>query len=135
MKTQSSKIDISIQQYVYNYIKTESRRRSLSEQDYLEVVIDMDRIQNSTEEEDEISMPEHLTACLFHEDDGRERNITISVPERHFLSLLRHARNFNYSIEKATEDIILSTTELLPLRKFTRKHLDAVIKAWDNCKG
>ncbi len=133
MKKEENKIDIPIQEYVYNYIRTESRRRSLSEQDYLEVVIDMDRVQNSTGEEDEISMPENLAACLVHEKDGRERKVTISVPERYFLILLRHSRDFDYSIEKAAEDVILSTTELLPLRRFTRKQLDAVIRAWDDC--
>lgn len=103
-------VTLAIDQIPYEQLEREARKRALAPGDYLEMLIEMDRIVN--------------TGC----DPGKV--VSVSISEKHYSLLCREAGEGSLGAEKNAEMIIGLSAEAFPEKPLSRERFDAVVEAW-----
>lgn len=103
-------VALVIDQIPYGQLEREARKRALAPGDYLEMLIEMDRIANTGN------------------DPGE--TVSVSISEKHYSLLLSEAKAAGRGAEESAEMIIGLSAEMLPERPLSRERFDAVVEAW-----
>ena len=103
-------VALVIDRIPYGQLEREARKRALAPGDYLEMLIEMDRITNTGS------------------DPGE--TVSVSISEKHYSLLLSEAEATGRGAEESAEMIIGLSAEMLPERPLSRERFDAVVEAW-----
>lgn len=115
MKNENGKeknVTLTIEQIPYEQLEREARKRALAPGEYLEMLIEMDRITNTG-------------------SDPEEGVVTVSISQRHYSLLREAAEESGFEVEETAEIIIGLSAEMLPERPLSREKFDAVVEAWE----
>ncbi len=103
-------VTLTIDRVPYGQLEREARKRALGPGEYLEMLIEMDRISNCAED--------------------LEEETAVSISERHYSLLREDAEETGFEVEDIAEMIIGLSAEMLPRKPLSREKFDAVVKAW-----
>lgn len=106
-----SNVTMIIAKIQYEKLELEARKRHLPPGEYLEMLIEMDRISNGKEY-------------------GPEGGVTVSISEKHYSLLREEAEEVGFGTEETAEMIIGLSAEMLPEKPLSRERFDAVVEAW-----